>query len=139
MVMTEPQIGVDPYSGGIEEDPAKLTEEETQAIESVDTLLRQLPVVEPTVLPLIKLYFFNFFYQNESYSEEQVKHLVAKAKHFSEQEREYSDPSNPLPTIGVEIELPKQYLIPEKVRILNALGISNYPRIEDLIVYRFGR
>ncbi len=46
--------------------------------------------------------------------------------HLSEKERRYADPAVPLPTIGIELEIPDQFFTAEHLEILRALDVPCY-------------
>lgn len=86
----------------------------------------QLVNFEPTAVPAIKLHLYNFFKQHPEASENELAREINRCKRWSELEREYSEEENVLPTIGIEIEILKENLTPDKVAVLDELGIPNY-------------
>ena len=82
--------------------------------------------IAPTALSTVKLHMYNFFARNPGASESQIETELGKLETLTRKENSCGDPRNPLPTVGIEIELPIEWLNKEKVYVLNALGISNY-------------
>lgn len=83
--------------------------------------------LEPTAVPVTKFHLYNFLKQRPGASEEEFSREVDRCRRYSMEEREYSQEGNPLPTIGIEVEVPEKYLSEDKVAVLNELGIPNYP------------
>ncbi len=81
---------------------------------------------EPTAIPAIKLHLYNFFANHADMDEEELQKEINKCKRWSEMEKEYGEKNNPLPTIGIEIEILKENLTPDKVAVLRDLGIPNH-------------
>lgn len=86
--------------------------------------------LEPTAVPVTKFHLYNFLKQHPMASEEDFSKEVDRCRRYSEEEKEYSQEGNPLPTIGIEVEVPKKYLSKDKVAALNELGIPNCSEIE---------
>ena len=82
--------------------------------------------LEPTAVPATKFHLYNFLKQHPTASEEDFSKEVDRCRRYSEEEKEYSREGNPLPTIGIEVEVPEKYLSEDKVAVLNELGIPNY-------------
>lgn len=91
---------------------------------------------EPTSVPAIGLHLYNFFKDHAEPSEKELEKEINKCKRWSEMENEYkqslsersahySQEGNPLSTIGIEIEILKRNLTPDKVAVLNELDIPN--------------
>lgn len=80
---------------------------------------------EPTAIPAINLHLFNFFKDHPEPSEKEFNKEINKCRRWSEREKEFSREGNPLPTIGIEIEILKRNLTPDKVAALNELNIPN--------------
>lgn len=97
-------------------------------INKVSEILDKMPLVnfEPTAVPAIKLHLYNFLKQHPDASENELTREINGCKRWSELEKEYSEEGNPLPTIGIEIEILKENLTSDKVAALDELGIPNY-------------
>jgi len=112
-------------------DPAyrqPISESDLAIVEKVFAALdkTRLRNFEPTAIPAIKLHLFNFFKNHPKPSEKELNKEINKCQRWSEMEKEYSQEGNPLPTIGIEIEMKKSDLMPDKVAILRKLSIPNY-------------
>jgi len=81
--------------------------------------------VAPTVISALQLHMFNFLFKHPQASDEDILLEFTKIQRLSEKENEASHINNPLPTIGIEIEIPDNVLTPEKIDILNKFDISN--------------
>jgi hypothetical protein len=81
--------------------------------------------MEPTAMPAIKLYIYNFLVKNYEATKEDLEKTFIKINRLSELENEYSKENNLLPTIGVEIEVPRKNLTYAKREILTKLEIPN--------------
>lgn len=86
-----------------------------------------------TALPAITFSLFNFLRLNPNASEEELKRELHKLQDMSNKESEYSNARNPLPTIGVEVEVPDWKLTQDKVAVLDILGIPNYAEVRDYL------
>lgn len=86
--------------------------------------------VEETALPALKLHLFNFLLHNTDATEGELEEEFAKINRLSDIEREFSEEGNPLPTIGIEIELPRTHLSKKRVETLTQLGIPNEDAID---------
>ncbi len=93
-------------------------------------ILQDETIVEPTARDAIKLHLFNFITAHQTATEEDLLQELATLNRLSTQEKEFSSAENPLPSIGIEIEMPTFSLTPERVAILNALGIPHYKESE---------
>lgn len=80
---------------------------------------------EPTAIPAINLHLFNFFKNHPELNEKEMNKEMNKCQRWSEMEKEYGKENNPLPTIGIEMEILKRNLTPDKVAVLDELDIPN--------------
>jgi hypothetical protein len=88
--------------------------------------------VFPTALEAIQIHMFNYIDRRPNLTTEQIETEYEKIKKLSRREAECSHPRNPLPTIGIELEIPEYSLDKSKIKILNAFGINNYPEMDNL-------
>ena len=88
-------------------------------------IVKHLKEIELTALPAIKLYLYNFIAKNPKATEKESEKAFTKINLLSEKENKYSQESNFLPTIGIEIEVPRTNLTPEKREILYGLNVPN--------------
>lgn len=86
--------------------------------------------IEETAIPALKLHLFNYLSRHAQATEEELEKEFARINRLSDIEREYGAKNNPLPTIGIEIELPRTHLSQERVEILTQLGIPNEDAID---------
>lgn len=87
---------------------------------------------EPTAMPATKLHLYNFLKNHPDASDEDFLKEIKKCRRYSEQETKYGREDDILPTIGIEIEIPREYLDKRKADILDELGIPNQSEIDDL-------
>lgn len=73
----------------------------------------------------IKLRLFNFIVRNQPLSSESLQKELDKLRKISNSERDLGKANNPLPTIGIEIEIPRKAVSDEKEQILDDLDIKN--------------
>ncbi|MFA6227095.1 MAG: hypothetical protein WC631_01265 [Candidatus Paceibacterota bacterium] len=85
----------------------------------------------PTAVSAIQLNVFNFLRQSSGATDEEVMIRIEKLRRLSDKEKLSSNIKNPLPTMGIEIEIPMNVLDGKKVAILNKFFISNYREILD--------
>lgn len=90
-----------------------------------ETLFETLPVLEETAKPLIRLHLFNFVAANSGPDTKAMEREVRKILSLSQTETEFSSSDNPLPTIGVELEIPNQYWSEGLNNVLNWAGIHH--------------
>ncbi len=90
---------------------------------------------EPTAIPVIKLHLYNFFANHADMDEEELQKEINKCKRWSEMEKEHGEENNPLPTIGIEIEILKENLTPDKVAVLRELGIPNHEEFNSSSIW----
>jgi hypothetical protein len=81
---------------------------------------------EETVIGPVRLHFFNFFTKNPKATDLEVEEELARMTVITNREVESADIRNPLPTIGIEIEIPTETLTRDRVRTLSELDIPNY-------------
>jgi hypothetical protein len=81
---------------------------------------------EPASVPAIKLHLYNFFKNHPRTNKKELNKEINKCRRWSEMEKEYRQKNNPLSTIGIEIEIKKSNLTPDKVAVLKRLDIPNY-------------
>src|SRR3989344_3978705 len=86
--------------------------------------------VEETALPALKLHLFNYLSSHPQATRGELEKEFARISRLSDMERDYGEEGNPLPTIGIEIELPRTHLSPEQVEVLERLGIPNEDAID---------
>jgi hypothetical protein len=80
---------------------------------------------EETALAAVKLRLLNYLSRNPEAADDDQSEEIEKMRHLSTMEAEFSAESNPLPTVGLELEAPHRYLTPYRRDILDALGIPN--------------
>lgn len=88
----------------------------------------------PTVVPAIRLHVFNFLKKNPRASSNDVSIEVNRLKHYLDLETETVKEGNPLPTIGLEIEIPEE-LFPAEFEggaVLNSLGINTEMEVSQI-------
>lgn len=121
-------------SSGSDARRESLVDEEPQidsvSIERVNNVVLKEGVA-PTATSVIQLHMFNFLSRNPHATDEEMQNEFEKINRLSDRENLFSDIKNPLPTIGVEIEIPHVYLTNERVAILDAFQINNYPEVFD--------
>lgn len=78
----------------------------------------------PTAIPATRFHMFNLFLKDPCASEDVINQHLGKMKHLSRLE-EQSQRDGILPTIGVEIEVPKTKRVKRFKKYLKDLGIRN--------------
>ena len=102
------------------------TEEELLLAENISFLVNKNSAgLAETALPLIGLHLFNYSRENKNADEQQILYELGKIKKFSDMEKEYGDESNPLPTVGFELEIPQARASKEMRGVLNSLRVNN--------------
>lgn len=86
--------------------------------------------IEETALPALRLHLFNYLLKHKDADDADLEKEFTRINRLSSLEREFASEGNPLPTIGIEIELPKTQLTPEIVKVLNTLEIQNEDAID---------
>ena len=86
--------------------------------------------IEETALPALKLHMFNYMLKHPDTSMDEFEREFTKVNRLSEMERDFGGEDNPLPTIGIEIELPKEQLNVPRTAVLNSLGIPNVTALD---------
>lgn len=81
--------------------------------------------VAPTAASAIQLHIFNWIIRNPNASRSEIEAEFEKSKKLSIREKVCANAKNPLPTIGIELEIPISELTPDKVNILNAFDIAS--------------
>jgi hypothetical protein len=81
---------------------------------------------EKTALSALKLHAFNFLKSRDDTSEKELGEELEKYKKMSKKESAFKKLESNFPTIGIEIELPDNFLTPDKVVVLDCLSIKNY-------------
>lgn len=110
------------------------SEEKMDIYERLESFLTaQTEPIEPTAMPAIKLYMYNFMAKHPEAKEVELKKAFSKVNRLSELESKYGHESNILPTIGIEIETPKVNLTYDRIRILKRLDIPNYEESADYL------
>ena len=99
--------------------------ERLQLCHRILEILKDQKNLETTALPAIRLHLFNFLTKNPKASSKQIEKEMTHLERLSAHERKFAREQNPLPTIGIEIEVPQSSLHNEQVRILDALQIPN--------------
>ncbi len=99
-------------------------------IEKVDELTLKEEVA-PTALPAIRLHMFNFLQKKPESSETELEEEFDRMKKLSDLEKKCAEKRNPLPTIGIEIEIPGYILTGQKLSILRSFSIPNHEEALD--------
>lgn len=104
-----------------------ISESDLAIVEKVFAVLDKMRLLdfELTAIPAIGLHLYNFFKNHPEPSEEELNKEINKCRRWSEMEKEHSQEGSPLPAIGIEIEILKRNLTPDKVAALNELDIPN--------------
>ncbi len=68
---------------------------------------RMFRELEPTVMPMARLHLFTFLKQNPHATDTDLANEYAEMRYYSEKEEKYMSKTNPLPTIGIEVEIPE--------------------------------
>ncbi|MBI3632708.1 MAG: hypothetical protein HY226_00270 [Candidatus Vogelbacteria bacterium] len=100
---------------------------ETAIFEKADGLVAEgtkSGKIPETAAVVAKMHFYNVL-RVGGITDEAMAREVSRINRLSEIEDLYSQPSNPLPTIGIEIEIPGQWLNYEKVEVLDRLKVPN--------------
>jgi hypothetical protein len=126
----EPDEAFDTRDFGTLREGSVLDQVAIDRIEKVNNLVLKEDVA-PTVAPTIQLHMFNFLSEKPDATEEDLIAEFQKINRLSEREEVYSNIKNPLPTIGIEIEIPRTSLSDDKISVLNRLGINNQPEAFD--------
>jgi hypothetical protein len=100
-------------------------------IDMVNEMVLDEKTIAPTAASAIQLHMFNFVSRKPDATEDEIQDEFKKINRLSEREAKYSEVKNPLPTIGIEIEVPDEFLTPGKIAVLNAFGIKNYREALD--------
>lgn len=102
------------------------------AIEGANNVSKK-PEIEETAAPAVKLYMFNRLLSNPQFTQAEINKELIKINRLSELERESSEESNPLPTIGIEIEtINENPVLRNKFgTILKKMGIPHYIEMTD--------
>lgn len=95
-----------------------------QTLDSVDNFNLQKRM-EETVVPVGNLCLFNFLVQNPDASDQEINQELKKIERLSTLENKLKNPKNPLPTIGIEIEVPDEGFSDEKKSLLTSLDIPH--------------
>ncbi|KKS92797.1 MAG: hypothetical protein UV68_C0035G0007 [Candidatus Collierbacteria bacterium GW2011_GWC2_43_12] len=96
-----------------------------------DIVFRACEISETTREALL-MYAFNFLRSHPKMSGQERKRLVRRLKILSKEEEKYRSAEVPLPTVGLELEIP---LVPDREiyqEIIEALQIKTYDEQEDL-------
>ena len=87
---------------------------------------------EPTAVEAAKLYLYNVISRHPDVTDEELsKKVKYRLQSFSQVEKAAQAETNPLPTIGIELEIPYS-AIQGKVDLLKTLNIPNYSEGDDL-------
>lgn len=100
-------------------------------VDKIDTVLSErLGIMKDDKTGLssaLRLHMYNVF--SENHDRETVDREVAKMEKLVSDEDKYKNPLNPLPTVGIELEVPDKFLDKQKVKILDLLRVPNYMEI----------
>ncbi|MCE9548914.1 hypothetical protein K8Q98_00735 [Candidatus Nomurabacteria bacterium] len=87
--------------------------------------------IETTALPPLRLRIILDKLANPNLTNEEIyERNKAFAEHLSKRESEFMDPNNPLPTIGIEIEIPNEDFLPIFRSIFDQIDIPNVSETE---------
>ncbi|GEM_PF-4852715 len=109
-----------------ESNDESLSAEERESCERINRITIEASAIEPTALPAVRLHLFNFLWRNPKADDHELREEMNRMARLSRQEREFAEEDNPLPTIGIEIEVPQRILTRHTVKILDELSIPNY-------------
>jgi hypothetical protein len=82
-----------------------------------------------TLHPVVKLHLYNYMTRHPDATSDDIEQQFVRLGHLAQQERVFSDPQNPFPTIGIEAECPFDLLNYDNSRLLTLLDVSNYKEI----------
>ena len=109
------------------------------SIEEVDAIVLKVKELlqdekfEPTAQPAIEFHMANFLSLHPDAKDEEIERELLKVHGLSDLEEEAKD-KKALPTIGIEIEIPEQYVFEEKKYLLTSLGIK-HESVNDASLY----
>ena len=110
----------------LEEQSGLNFEKEIEANKIVDRLFKNYPDLEKTAVPAIRLHMFNYVLANLDTNQEDINQEWEHIERLSKIEKEAQEEINPLPTIGVEVEIPNSKTVHSRTsKILTFLNIPH--------------
>lgn len=128
----------EPYNPFVSDAEAASQERFDRCLHVLD-FLKDRTDLELTALPALKMHLYNyltahrvaFAFLDTGAVTAYLEGELQRVRRLSEMEREYAEAGNPLPTIGIEIEIPQES-VRDKVPVLKQLGIPNQAEMDDL-------